>query len=127
MEIRYHPPGETIAAISTAQAPGAVGVVRISGPDAQVVADRVFVSAHGKKLKEIRGYTALYGQVCDDGGEIDEAVALNFRAPASFTGENVVELSCHGGIYVTRRLLEAVFSRQVPFRRDRANSRAALF
>lgn len=109
MEIRYHPPGETIAAISTAQAPGAVGIVRISGPDAQVVADRVFVAAHGKKLKEIRGYTALYGKVCDDGGEIDEAVALNFRAPASFTGENIVELSCHGGIYVTRRLLESVF------------------
>lgn len=109
MEIRYHPPGETIAAISTAQAPGAVGIVRVSGPDAQTVADRVFIAAHGKKLKEIRGYTALYGKVCDKGGEIDEAVALNFRAPASFTGENVVELSCHGGIYVTRRLLEAVF------------------
>ena len=109
MEIRYHPPGETVAAIATAQAPGAVGVVRISGPDAQQVADRVFVSAHGKKLAEILGYRALYGHVYDGaGGEIDEAVALNFRAPASFTGENVVELSCHGGIYVTRRLLKAV-------------------
>lgn len=109
MEIRYHPPGETVAAIATAQAPGAVGVVRISGPDAQQVADRVFVSAHGKKLAEILGYHALYGHVYDGaGGEIDEAVALNFRAPASFTGENVVELSCHGGIYVTRRLLKAV-------------------
>ncbi len=109
-EILYHPPGETIAAISTAQAPGALGVVRISGPDAQGVADRVFVSAHGKKLKEIRGYTALYGHVRDAEGEIDEAVALNFRAPASFTGENIVELSCHGGIYVTRRLLGAALA-----------------
>ena len=109
MEIRYHPPGETVAAIATAQAPGAVGVVRISGPDAHHVADRGFVSAHGKKLAEILGYHALYGHVYDGaGGEIDEAVALNFRAPASFTGENVVELSCHGGIYVTRRLLKAV-------------------
>ena len=110
MEIQYHPPSETIAAISTAQAPGAVGIVRISGPDAQVVADRVFVSAHGKKLNGIHGYSALYGRVRDGEGEdIDEAVALNFRAPASFTGENVVELSCHGGIYVMRRLLNAVF------------------
>lgn len=108
MEIRYHPPGDTIAAISTAQAPGAVGVVRISGGDAQTVADRVFVSAHGKRIAEIRGYSALYGRVRDENGDIDEAVALNFRAPKSFTGENVVELSCHGGIYVTRRLLSAV-------------------
>lgn len=108
MTIRYNPPGDTIAAISTAQAPGAVGLVRISGPDAQTVGDRVFIAAHGKKLREIRGYSALYGRVRDGGGDIDEAVALNFRAPVSFTGENVVELSCHGGIYVTRRLLKAV-------------------
>ena len=108
MEIRYHPPGETIAAIATAQAPGAVGIVRISGTDAQLIADRVFRSAHGKNLTEIGGYRALYGHVFGDEGEIDEAVALNFRAPASFTGENVVELSCHGGIYVTRSLLKAV-------------------
>ena len=53
--IEYHPPGETVAAIATAQAPGAVGIVRISGPDAQEIADRVFASAHGKKLRETRG------------------------------------------------------------------------
>jgi tRNA modification GTPase len=108
MEMKYHPPGQTIAAISTAQAPGAVGIVRISGPEAQQVADRVFVSAHGKRLVDLPGYRALYGHVYGKDGEIDEAIALNFRAPASFTGENVVELSCHGGIYVTRSLLKAV-------------------
>ena len=108
--IEYHPPGETVAAIATAQAPGAVGIVRISGPDAQEIADRVFASAHGKKLRETRGYSALYGRVRGKDGDIDEAIALNFRAPASFTGENVVELSCHGGIYVTRRLLGAVLN-----------------
>jgi tRNA modification GTPase len=105
----YHPSGDTIAAISTAQAPGAIGIVRISGPRARDVADRVFTSAHGKKLGDIRGYRALYGRVHDSKGDIDEAIALNFRAPASFTGEDVVELSCHGGVYVTRRLLKAVF------------------
>ena len=108
-EAEYHPQEETIAAIATAQAPGAVGVVRISGPDAQKVADRVFAAAHGKRLEEIRGYTALYGKVHGENGDVDEAIALNFRAPASFTGENVVELSCHGGVYVTRRVLAAVF------------------
>ncbi len=104
----YHPSGDTIAAVSTPQAPGAIGIVRISGPRAKEVAGRVFVSAHGKKLEEIRGYSALYGHVCDSDGEIDEAIALNFRAPASFTGEDVIELSCHGGLYVMSRLLQAV-------------------
>lgn len=106
--IVYHPSGDTIAAISTPQAPGAIGVIRISGPRAREVAGKVFVSIHGKSLDEIRGYTALYGRVRDKDGDIDEAVALNFRAPASFTGEDVVELSCHGGLYVVRRLLKAV-------------------
>lgn len=110
MEFTYHRSGETIAAISTAQAPGAIGVVRISGPAAHEIADRVFVSAHGKKISGLRGYTALYGRVRDADGEIDEAVALNFCAPLSFTGEDVVELSCHGGLTVTRRLLRAVLS-----------------
>ncbi len=106
---RYHAAGDTIAAISTAQAPAAIGVVRVSGPRAIPVAARVFASAFGKKLEDARGYTALFGHVHDpDGGLIDEAVALVFRAPKSFTGEDVVELSCHGGLYVTRRLLRAV-------------------
>lgn len=110
MEFQYHRSGDTIAAVSTAQAPGAIGIVRISGPEARAVADRVFVSAHGRKIEELRGYTALYGRVRDADGDIDEAIALNFRAPASFTGEDVVELSCHGGVYGMRRLLKAVLA-----------------
>lgn len=106
--IVYHPSGDTIAAISTPQVPGAIGVIRVSGPRAREVAGKVFVSVRGKSLDDIRGYTALYGRVRDKDGDIDEAVALNFRAPASFTGEDVVELSCHGGLYVMRRLLKAV-------------------
>lgn len=101
---------KTIAAISTPQAAGGIGVVRISGPEARAVAGRVFRSAHGKTLDAIKGYTALYGRVFDGEGDIDEAIALNFRAPASFTGEDVVELSCHGGLYVMRRVLKAVFA-----------------
>ena len=108
MKIQYHKSDNTIAAISTAQSPGAIGIVRISGPEAHEIADRVFTSAHGKTISGQRGYTALYGKVHDQNGEIDEAIALNFRAPASFTGDDVVELSCHGGVYVTRHLLKAV-------------------
>ncbi|WP_411676385.1 tRNA uridine-5-carboxymethylaminomethyl(34) synthesis GTPase MnmE [Caproicibacter sp.] len=104
----YSETGSTIAAISTPQAPGGIGVIRISGPDARKIAGRVFSPAGKKSLEELPGYTALYGKVFDESGAIDEAIALNFRAPKSFTGENVVELSCHGGLIILRRLLRAV-------------------
>ena len=105
--IKYSGSGTTIAAISTPQAPGGIGVIRISGPCAREVANRVFTPLHKKSLNEIPGYTALYGKVHDADGVIDEAVVLNFRAPRSFTGEDVVELSCHGGLAILRRLLRA--------------------
>lgn len=101
----------TIAAISTPLAPGGIGIVRISGEKAQKIADQVFHARSGKRLAETEGYRALYGTVCDErGNPIDEAVALNFRAPASFTGENVVELSCHGGVYLVKQVLAAVLA-----------------
>ena len=100
----------TIAAISTAQAPGGIGIVRISGPGAREVAARVFRSPKGKKVADAAGYTALYGWVFDGEEKLDEAVALVFAAPASFTGEDVVELSCHGGVFIMRRVLEAVLA-----------------
>jgi len=97
----------TIAAISTPQAPGGIGIVRISGDDAHTVAGRVFSSVSGKKLNDIPGYTSLFGTVHDAEGTFDQCVAANYRAPKSYTGEDVVELSCHGGLYVLRRLLNA--------------------
>lgn len=96
----------TIAAISTGRAPGGIGIVRISGENAVGIGDKIFSSLNGKKLCEIPGYTALYGKAVD-GGDIDTAVALVFKAPKSYTGEDVVELSCHGGLYVTDRVLKA--------------------
>lgn len=96
----------TIAAISTGRAPGGIGIVRISGENAIAVGDKIFSSLSGKKLCEIPGYTALYGKAVD-GGDIDTAVALVFKAPKSYTGEDVVELSCHGGLYITDRVLKA--------------------
>lgn len=100
----------TIAAIATPNASGGIGVIRISGDDATAVADKVFVSVSGKKLSEIKGYTALFGHICEDGNAVDECVALVFRAPRSYTGEEVVELSCHGGLYVTQKVLRTVFA-----------------
>ncbi len=97
----------TIAAISTAQGEGGIGVIRISGESAIEIADKIFKNINNKKLTDMKGYTAAFGNVIFGGEEIDEAVALVFRAPHSYTGENVVELSCHGGVYVTARVLRA--------------------
>lgn len=98
----------TIAAISTPQGEGGIGTVRLSGSEAAKIADRVFTSVSGKKIADAKGYTALLGKVSNEDGDIDEAVALIFVAPKSYTGENVVELSVHGGATVTRLLLRAV-------------------
>lgn len=101
--------GKTIAAISTGAAPGGIGIVRISGPEARRIADRVFQSKSGKGIGEMKGYTAMLGGAFSLSGEkLDDVVALVFLAPKSYTGEDVVEFSCHGGLYVTRRILREV-------------------
>ncbi len=100
----------TIAAISTAQGEGGIGVIRISGDDALIIADKIFKSSNNKKITQMKGYTAAFGKVCENGEDIDETVALVFKAPHSYTGENVVELSCHGGVYITKRVLRAVLN-----------------
>ena len=99
---------KTITAISTAQGEGGIGVIRISGDKAFEIADKVFKSINNKKISEMKGYTASFGKIYNNNEEIDEAVALVFKAPHSYTGEDVVELSCHGGIYITKQVLRAV-------------------
>lgn len=100
----------TVAAIATASTSAAgIGVIRITGKNAIAVADRVFKSVSGKKICEKNGYTALFGHISDGEEVIDEAVALLFRAPKSYTGEDVVELSCHGGLFILEKALRAVF------------------
>lgn len=98
----------TIAAIATANGIGGIGVIRISGENSKQTADKIFKSVSGKKITEMKGYTAAYGKVYDGDELIDEAVALVFNAPHSYTGEDVVEISCHGGMYVTKRVLRAI-------------------
>ncbi len=101
---------KTIAAIATAQGTGGIGVIRISGEHAFAIAERVFRPAGRNKVKEMIGYTAAYGSVYDGEEKLDEGILLVFRAPHSYTGEDVAEISCHGGIYVTKSILRAVFS-----------------
>lgn len=100
----------TIAAISTPQAAGGIGVIRISGDDAINIAAKVFKPLSGRKIEEMPGYRAAFGVIEHGGEKIDEAVCLVFREPKSYTGENVVELSCHGGLFVLQKTLRAVFA-----------------
>ncbi|MDO5123888.1 MAG: tRNA uridine-5-carboxymethylaminomethyl(34) synthesis GTPase MnmE [Eubacteriales bacterium] len=101
----------TIAAISSAQGEGGISVIRISGQDAIEVASRVFSAMSGKSLTQYEGYRAAYGKILENDEVLDEAVAIVYRAPLSYTGENVVELCCHGGLFVTRQVLRVVLSK----------------
>lgn len=100
----------TIAAISTGQAAGGIGIVRISGENALSVADRIFKTVSGIKLEKLSGYKAAFGKVFFEEKCVDEAVALVFKAPKSYTGEDVVEISCHGGLLVTKQVLRAALA-----------------
>ncbi len=114
----------TIVALSTPVGTGGVAVIRMSGPKALEIADKVFVSAYGKKLCKAESHKALYGwiveplkdekpqecnqQIC--GERIDEVLALVMRAPRTFTGEDTVEINCHGGMYICNRIIEALIA-----------------
>ena len=95
---------DTIAAVSTANAMGAVSMIRISGDEAIAIASRLI----GKDLSNVKGYTIHYGTIMEDGEPVDEVLVSLFRGPRSYTGEDVIELSCHGGIYITRKVLSLV-------------------
>ncbi len=100
---------DTIAAIATAMGNSGIGIVRISGDEAIEVADRVFKLKGGKEtLKEQKSHTIHYGFICDGDEVIDEVLVMLMKGPRSFTAEDTVEIDCHGGMLVTRRILEAV-------------------
>ena len=103
---------ETICAISTAPGTGGIAVIRVSGADALAICDRVFrPHEEGKRLASRKGYTLTYGTVVDDSGEmVDEVVAAVFRAPRSFTGEDTVEFTCHGSIYIQQTILRLLIA-----------------
>ena len=113
----------TIAAISTStMSSGGISIVRMSGKDAIETADKIFVSKNGKKLSEASSHTVHYGNIVDeDGNIIDEVLVIVMRAPNTYTREDVVEIDCHGGILVTRKVLEAAI-KQVQNRLNPASS-----
>ncbi len=99
---------DTIAALSTPAGSGGIGIVRISGPDAVEVADRLFVPAKGKPLGERKSHTVSYGKIVYDGRVCDEVLVSIMRAPNTYTREDIAEINCHGGIRSVTAVLEAV-------------------
>ena len=100
---------DTIAAISTAMSDGGIGIIRISGPDAVAIGNKVFQPVNkNKTLDKIPTYTAAYGKIHKNGKIIDECIALYMKGPKSYTGEDVVEIDCHGGVVVLKKVLETI-------------------
>jgi len=107
--------GDTIAAVSSPRGKGGVALLRVSGPDAIAVASRVFRPKNKKPLADAMPRTAVYGEILapESNGEwlsVDDGLATVFLEPASFTGENTVEIACHGGILLTETVLTALFA-----------------
>ena len=99
----------TVCALATPPGTGGIAVVRVSGPQAYEMVAKVFTPrAAGKTVAGARGYTAMLGHFSLRGQELDETIALFFRAPHSYTGEDVIELSVHGGSVMAESLLEAL-------------------
>lgn len=101
---------ETIAAISTPLGQGGICVIRMSGDSAIAIADEITRLSGSLKPSQLDGYRCAYGRIEDEGETIDEAIVTIFRAPRSYTGEDVVEISAHGGTYIARRVLQACLS-----------------
>lgn len=97
---------DTICAIATAQG-GAIGSIRVSGPDAISITSRIFTPAKsGKTLTESRPYTLTFGRIYDGGEIIDEVLVSLFRSPHSYTGEDCTEITCHGSSYILQRVMQ---------------------
>lgn len=100
---------DTIAAISTAMTNSGIGIVRISGEDAFKIIDKIYKGKTEKVLSTQKSHTIHYGFIVDGEDTIDEVLILLMRGPHSYTGEDTVEIDCHGGVFVTRKILETVF------------------
>ena len=97
----------TIAAISTAMAESGIGIVRMSGEEAFAIADKIYKNKKGKRLSDQKTHTIHYGFIEEEGKVIDEVLVMLMRGPHTFTGEDTVEIDCHGGVYVVKKILEA--------------------
>lgn len=99
---------ETIAAISTPYGTGGIGIIRISGPEAFSVAEKIFRGS--KKISETKSHSVVHGRIIDpaDGQMVDEVLLVKMDSPRTFTGEDTIEINCHGGIVLLRRVLSLV-------------------
>ncbi len=101
---------EPIAAVSTPYGRGGIAVIRMSGEGSIPLAENMFKAKSGKKLSELESNRTVYGDIILDGKRIDDGMVTVFRAPNSYTGEDTVEISCHGGIILTEQVLSAAFT-----------------
>lgn len=101
---------DTIAAVATPHGTGGISVIRVSGSEAFTICDRIFKNPKGKTIAQAKSHTILYGHITDGDKTIDEVLVSVMRAPHTFTGENTVEISCHGGITVTNAVLAAILT-----------------
>ncbi len=99
---------QTIAAISTAVSESGIGIIRMSGDQAIEIADKVYRGKHKKRLADQKTYTIHYGYIADHDEIIDEVLVMLMRGPHSYTGEDTIEINCHGGVYVVNRILEVL-------------------
>ncbi len=100
---------ETIAAIATGMSNSGIGIIRMSGPESIEIIDRIFVSKKShKKIADAKTHTIHYGNIVFDGKVIDEVLVLIMKGPNSYTREDIIEIDCHGGIYVMKKILQAV-------------------
>ena len=99
---------DTIAAIATAMSNSGIGIVRISGSEALSIVDQIFVMKNKKRLSEMPTHTIHYGHIYDGKELIDEVMVLLMKGPKSYTKEDTIEIDCHGGVYVVKRVLETV-------------------
>lgn len=100
---------DTIAAVATAMTASGIGIIRISGPESREIAGKIYRSKGGKKrIENVPSHTIQYGFICDEDEVIDEVLVLVMDAPRSYTGENTVEIDCHGGVLAMKRVLETV-------------------
>lgn len=102
---------DTIVAISTPIGIGGIGIVRLSGKDAIKIVDRIFVAKTGKRLASIKSHRIIYGKIVDlSNSVLDEVLVTVMRAPKTYTKEDIVEINCHGGLVVTKAILDLVVS-----------------
>ncbi len=101
---------DTIAAIASGLSASGIGIIRVSGNAAFEIGDAVFRAASGKKVSEMESFKAAYGFIVADGKTVDEVLLLKMKAPHTYTREDIIEIDCHGGIVVTKAVLDTVLA-----------------